>query len=349
LSVLAPLKSDGGKGVLPVDPLVVAQAYVEDLEGTEQWITAGASQLQQRWFSLESLIRQLRERRAVLAAIESYLLAHWPDSTTPSNSGSAEELAAKTLAFHLATVEQRAQLTALFGLLAANIAKRVADPQRRAVFGRTLYGLGEAVSFEAWVTQNLVPLETCTSEEEMFEVVWPCVTARISMDNFRKWQPIESLSTFAHAWLNGDSFGKIHEIMMQAGARVGLGERPRKPTIEHIVEIGESGFGFDGAHALAGIIEMYSLLRPNAETETVGILEGLHKRFKYGLPSQAAVILYEMGFADRVIAMGLGSAIGSVSSKSAGKRTLRSRRNVASALLQQYPSYFGDIFERVIR
>jgi len=349
LSVLAPLKSDGGKGVLNVDPLAVARAYVEDLEGTEQWIPAVASQLQQRWFSLESLIRQLRERRAVLAAIESYLLAHWPDSTTPSNSRSAEELAARTLAFHLATVEQRAQLTALFGLLSANIAKRVADPQRRTVFGRTLYGLGEAVSFEAWVTQNLIRLEACTTEEEMFEVVWPCVTARISMDNFRKWQPIESLSTFAQAWLNGDSFGEIHEIMMLAGARIGLGEKPRKPTIEHIVDIGESGFGFDGAHALAGIIEMYSLLRPNSETETVSILEGLHKRFKYGLPSQSAVILYELGFADRVIAIALGNAIGSAASKGAVKRALRSRTNAASALLQQYPSYFRGVFERVVR
>ena len=63
------------------------------------------------------------------------------------------------------------------------------------------------------------------------------------------------------------------------------------------MEIGEGGFGFDGAHAIAGIIEVYGLLRPDAETLTLGILQALHKRFKYGLPSQTAVVLYELGLA----------------------------------------------------
>jgi POLQ-like helicase len=115
------------------------------------------------------------------------------------------------------------------------------------------------------------------------------------------------------------------------------------------VEIGEGGFGFDGAHAIAGVIEIYGLLRPDAETATVGLLEALHKRFKYGLPSQTAVLLYELGFADRVIASALADAIGSVDAKATAKLVLSTRSEELSPLLAQYPAYFVEVFERMSR
>jgi POLQ-like helicase len=350
LSVLDPLKSDGGGAIVEVDPLLIAQAYVADDAGTGTWITAGAQELERLpYYSREALARQLEERREMLAAIESFLFAHWPKAVTPTDAGPAEDLAKQTLAYHLASPEKRAQLTALFGLLATNIASKVTDQERRQVFGRTLYGLGEVASLQTWVTENLAALEESLSADGVFGVVWPCIAARIGLDKFRKWQPVDTLKSFALAWLRGDSFGSIHSDVLAAGARIGLGSKPRKPKIEHIVEIGEGGFGFDGAHAIAGVIEVYSFLRPEAETATVGLLEALHKRFKYGLPSQTAVVLYELGFADRVIASALADALGPLGAKGDVKAALRTRKEDLALVLAQYPAYFVEVFERLTR
>jgi hypothetical protein len=322
---------------------------VADEEGRGTWVTELARQLERPWFSQQTLASQLELRREILAAIESFLLAHWPDAVTATDGGPAEQLAQRTLAYHLASPAVRGQLTALFGLLATNIAAKVDDPQRRRVFGRTLYGLGEATSLQTWVTGNLAAMEASASEDDMFAVLWPCIVDRIGLDSFRKWQPAGTLRDFALAWLRGQSFGAIHRAMLAAGARIGLGERPRKPTMEQVVEIGESGFGFDGAHAIAGITEVYDLMRHDAGTDTVAILGSLHKRFKYGLPSQNAVLLYEMGFADRVIAIAIGGAIGPADSKASVRRALRTRRDAVSSLLEEYPTYFGDVFDRITR
>lgn len=349
LSVLDPLKSDGSGAVLEVDPLLIAQAYVADADGTGAWITDGAEQLERPFYSRGALARQLEERREILAAIESFLLAHWPEAMTAENATPAEELCQRTLAYHLASAAQRAQLIEVFKLLATNIATKVSDQQRRQVFGRTLYGLGEAVSLQNWVTENLAALEDSESTEGIFEIVWPCIAARIGLDNFRKWQPPDSLKSFALAWLQGNSFGTIHSAMLAAGAKIGLGAKPRNPKIEHVVELGEGGFGFDGAHAIAGIVEVYGLLRPEAETLTIGLLEALHKRFKYGLPSQTSVVLYELGFADRVIASALATALGPVDSKADVKAALRAHREDFAELLSQYPAYFVELLERVAR
>jgi hypothetical protein len=329
--------------------LAIARAYLGDSEGTGEWLTPFADQLQRQYFTRETLLRQLAERREVLAAIESFLLAHWPEAVTTTNAGPAEQLAMRTLAYHLASAAQRAQLAALFGLLATNIAAKVTDPQRRQVFGRTLYGLGEVTSLQTWVSQNLAAIEDSATEDDMFGVLWPCIADRIDLDNFRKWQPAGTLKDFAQAWLRGDSFGAIHAAMVNSNARIGLGAKPRRPTTEHIVEIGEGGFGFDGAHVIAGIIEVYGLLRADADTDTVKTLQALHKRFKYGLPSQTAVVLYEMGFADRVIAIAIANAIGPADSKATARRALRARRDTMSPLLEHYPAYFGEVFARVVR
>jgi POLQ-like helicase len=347
LSVLDPLKSDGGQMMLGVDPLAIARAYVADANGTGAWVQQAAAQFQRQYFNRETLARQFGERRKILAAIESFLLAHWPEDG--NKPGDVRELAKGTLAYHLASAAQRAQLTELFALLATNIAARVTEPERRRVFGRTLYGLGEAASLQTWVTDNLTAMEDSASEDDMFAVVWACIIDRIGLDNVRKWQPADTLETFALAWLRGDSFGEIHASMLGAGARIGLGAKPRKPTMEQIVEIGEGGFGFDGAHAVAGVIEVFGLLRPDAGTDTVEILGSLHKRFKYGLPSQTAVLLYEMGFADRVIAIALAGTIGSAASKVSVRRALRTRREAVATLLEQYPSYYTEVFERIVR
>jgi hypothetical protein len=351
LSVLGPLKSDGGQVTLAIDPLYFVRVYIADQEGRGAWLDEAATQLTRRWFATDTLRRQLGERRDILAAVESFLLAHWQEAGEGQDfgAGAVGELAKRTLAYHTASAEQRGQLLQLFELLAANVTARAGDAERRRAYGRTLCGVGDAVALEKWVAEHLQSIAGCDDDDELFGVVWPCIAARIENDTFKKWRPVETTEGFARRWIIGDAFGSLHGGMIAANVRIGLGASPRKPKVEHMVEMGENALGFDGAHVLGAITELYELLNPGAEDTAVLLLQKLQKRLKYGLPSGASILLYEAGFSDRPLALDLAELVPEVSSRSATSAALRKERENVEAVLARYPQYFSRILERLIR
>ncbi len=350
LSVFGPLKSDGGRVMLTVDPLDVVRAHIADQEGSGAWIDETAAQLARKWFSADTLRRQLADRRDILAAIESFLLAHWQEAGDGQGFGSGPvgELAKRTLAYHLASAEQRGQLIQLFELLAGNVTARIGDPERRRVHGRTLFGVGETVAIEKWVAENLQRIAGCEDDDELFGVVWPCIAGRIGNDTFKKWRPSETAETLARGWIAGDSFGDLRDKMIAASVRIGLGAKPRKPKVEHLVEMGENALGFDGAHVLGAITELFELLAPDGEDGPVRALQALQKRLKYGLPSGSSIVLYEAGFSDRPLALELAEALPEILSRGEMRDAMRQERQGAEAVLATYPQYFTQVFERVI-
>lgn len=351
LSVLAPLKSNGGQVTLAIDPLDLVRAYVADEEGGGAWVDEEATRLTRKWFATDTLQRQLAERRDILSAVESFLLAHWEESGDEQTfgAGPVANLAKRTLAYHLASAVQRGQLVQLFELLAANVTARAGDAERRRVYGRTLFGVGDTVALEKWVAENLKRIAGCDDVDELFDIVWPCIAARIENETFQKWRPVETREAFARRWIAGDSFGALHETMTAASVRIGLGARPHRPKVEHIVEMGENALGFDGAHVLGAVAELFELLAHEDENEgePLRVLQVLQKRLKYGLPAGAPILLYEAGFADRPLALELAGVVSEISSRSEVRNAMREERVAAEVILARYPRYFAEVFERV--
>jgi hypothetical protein len=282
--------------------------------------------------------------------VESFLLAHWEESGDEQTfgAGPVSELAKRTLAYHLASSEQRGQLVRLFELLAANVTARAGDSERRRVYGRTLFGIGDTVALEEWVAENLDRIAGCDDVDELFNVVWPCISARIENDTYQKWRPLETREAFARRWIAGDSFGAIHGSMAAANARIGLGAKPRKPKVEHIVEMGENALGFDGAHVLGAMTELFRLRSPEAgPSGAVAVLQTLQKRLKYGLPSEVPILLYEAGFADRPLASDLAVVVSGASSRANLQAAMRQSREAIEDVLGRYPQYFWKVYERV--
>lgn len=350
LSVLGPLKSDGGQVTLVIDPLEFVRAYAADQEGDGTWVNDAATQLTRKWFATDTLRRQLAERRDILTAIESFLLAHWEEAGDGQSFGAGPvgELAKRTLAYHLASVEQRTQLLQLFELLAANVTARTGDDERRQVYGRTLFGVAHTVALEKWVAENLERIAGCNDVDELFDIVWLCIAAQIENDTFQKWRPVETREVFARGWLAGVAFGALHDSMIAASVRIGLGAKPRKPKVEHIVEMGENALGFDGAHVLGAITELFRLLSPDEELRgAVPVLQTLQKRFKYGLPSDVSILLYEAGFADRPLVSDLAVVVPEISSRAQLQAAMRRSREAVEDVLGNYPQYFWRVYERV--
>ncbi len=142
--------------------------------------------------------------------------------------------------------------------------------------------------------------------------------------------------------MEGRPFSELLTVLQQGDVRVG--GRHSRPKVENLVEICESGFGYDEAMLVS---TMADLVEPLNE-ELSAALFAIHKRFKYGLPSQTAVVFYELGFADRIVSMALAALFPQVRDRAMAMFSLRSQRNRAEAVIDAFPSYFAAVFAELI-
>ena len=114
-------------------------------------------------------------------------------------------------------------------------------------------------------------------------------------------------------WISGCSFSEIYQFSKIKGCQLRAGTQLRKIKIENIVDIFEGGIAYDSALFVSTLAEFTNLLEQNDKFKLFNKLQIFQKHLKYGLPSETAITLYEMGFADRVIAQDLALSLGLMS------------------------------------
>jgi hypothetical protein len=343
LSILAPLESDNGQDELPVNPLALARAHVAN---SSNFVTRTASRLTRDGFTTAQLEFQLRVVQDIYFAIESFLMAY-AEQDAIDDPAAIRRLAEGTLAHHLGTPQQRSQLVELFTTLSDNVSKKVADPAKRALFGRILFGVDEALALEAWVVENVEDLRLADSDVELFETLWPAIVRFTGNSLFQRLRPKSVVKRLAAQWLAGGSFAELHAALTSQAARIGDGPRARIPTEEHAVELGENAFGYDASLVLGAVTE-FAIASDAEDVEVANALQRFHKLFKYGLPSFTAVLIYEVGFADRVIAQGLATLIGDRATKEEVLEGMKERQEEIAVFLDALPSHFYDLFDRIV-
>lgn len=144
----------GTRTLVRPSPAELAARIIDGWETLYEAIGNISADLQSKKFSIESLREQLKAKKKIVEAIESFLMAYRGDVDSETFVANAKKLASETLAFSLADEEQQALLTGIFESVARHIELRVprAEDQRR--FGRTLLGVDHALAVEAWVIEN---------------------------------------------------------------------------------------------------------------------------------------------------------------------------------------------------
>ena len=106
----------------------------------------------------------------------------------------------------------------------------------------------------------------------------------------------------------------------------------------------ESGLAYEGAMIIATLVDM-------VESEDQAIyrrLSLLQRQYKVGLTSLAAVGLYEVGFADRIVATALSGAFPAVTDYASARQAVRANQQQTRALLGQFPSYFTYVLDDLV-
>jgi superfamily II DNA/RNA helicase len=347
LSVLDPILSADGELSFRLKVSALVSTYIAGASGLHRLAKRLAEkyQVQNRTFTETEILQQLLVKSEYLSAIESFLMAHWNEEVDGTKM-TAASLAETTFAFHLASAAQRERLIELFELLATNIEGRVTDPSIRKVFSRSLFGLTDNVEIQEWVGKNADSLSSRTDVIELLRDIWPLFQRFVRNKMYVRCNPAEPLLPFAERWIGGVPFSDLLDDLNTANCRFG-DKRPLKPTIENVVDICESGLGFDGMLVVGAVAEMFALLLPD-ETQVTELLKQLQKQVKYGVPTDLAITLYELGFADRVIAQESATLIGGASSRKRVIRRLKSREDAVRELLSQYPSYFTHVLDNLL-
>jgi superfamily II DNA/RNA helicase len=350
LSIFEPIKSDDGKYTIKMDALDFAKAYINDPDEVVKMAAGIVTRHSDKHFSRYEVERQVVWRINLICAVESFLLSHWDETEDGLSEAGVISLAEGTLAFFLADEQQREHIRGLFNILADNISVTISDPVRRKTYGRTLYGVQDAQAIEGWVKSNSASLLSIVDDSEILDRAWPLFAQHIKDGIFTKFDKPEVIKEIAHGWILGIPFGDILKIIRERKVKMIWGTKRREFKIDHVVDICEGTFAYEGALLIGAVCEFLEILNQEGTVDLVSRLKVFQKRLKYGLPTEATIGIYERGFSDRVISQDLATSLNlSAAQKKDLVEALKQDRNRAIALTEKYPSYFQERMNELLQ
>lgn len=332
-------------------PVEFATMIVDDWEELYESIGNISVDLQRKNFSVESLRGQLKAKKKIIEAIESFLMAYRGDVDTEAFIANAKKLAGETLAFSLATEEQKVLLTGIFESVARRIEICVPSAEDQHRFGRTLLGIDHALAIDAWVIENEEGIAVLDSAEDLFELLWPMLTKLSSEKRFTDTIPAVALKALAEGWLSGRSFATLMQELEALGASYPYGRYNKAFNLDLVVDLCERTLGFEFALLIASVKESF-VVRATEETGKLltGHFDLLQKRLKYGLPNQDCIAYYEAGFSERVIAQALSEGMiwDHAKSRDGARRLIQQYSSDFELILREFPSHFTEVFRSIV-
>ncbi|RLB91774.1 MAG: DEAD/DEAH box helicase [Deltaproteobacteria bacterium] len=325
------------------DILSFAQAHINGWDSLNEIIDKIAKQHRGNGFTVDAVRPQFEFFSMTLSSIEGFLLSNWDVADNGLSEADIIDLAEQTLAYFLADDEKREQIQELFKFLAKNISESITDINRRKAFGKTLYGVNDAKTIEKWVQINADELVAVTNGNKFIDLSWQLITEHGHNKAFNKFDKKDVLKNIAMEWILGTPFHELFSIADKSKCRLGKGKKPRKVKIENIIDICEGGLAYDGALLVSALCEFVEMLDREGTGDLINRLQLFQKRLKYGLPSDTTIVLYELGFSDRVIAQDLASTLNlTATQKKDVIKALKQKRDAVIAVIEKYPTYFKE-------
>ena len=352
LQLLEPMRNDSGEKVINnPTPFQIATMLVDDRAEIYRRIENLPARSVAQHFSTEGLRRQLDIKKETVEAIESFLMTYRSDCDSETFIETSRALSRETLAFSLATNEQKELLEEVFERVARRIEMVVAEVDIQARYGRTLLGVDTAMAIDKWLNENLSALELADSADSLFEMLWPLLTELSTEKRLKDTEPSDSILKLARGWLKGNSFKQLLADLDAAEAGYPFRNGRQGFTIDAVVDLCEQTFGYEFALILAAVRSSFEAASSTADaaSEFASYADLLQKRLKYGLPSQDAISYFEVGFSERVVAQKVANEIwlGIAKSSAEARALVKQHSEDVEAVVKTFPSYFNVVFESI--
>ncbi|KAB0267888.1 hypothetical protein [Microvirga brassicacearum] len=272
-------------------------------------------------------------RARAIQSIAAYLATH-VDVDDPDAAKKVEDLAANTLAYHLADGATRAKLLEVFSAIAAKL-KGNADADYRALIRKSPLPPADIKVLSTWLTAHQAVLLKAAEEGTLLELVVEQALPFVAAKSLRGLDTKLVVLPALKSWIVGSTFSEIQADLVAAGVKIGNSW----PTAEHAVSICEDGFGYHLAMILASITD---LAEPVSQ-KLCDAVASFQRQVKNGLGDDPSNAFYEAGFADRVVAQALAAAFLGIADRSAVRRLCRKNRDAVFIALKDFPDYFMSV------
>lgn len=242
-------------------------------------------------------ISKMNEKEKIIQTIESYILSYLKDNPAIENEQFFNELAEGTLAFFLASEDEKKILIYAFEL----ISKRVfgIDKNKIPYYGKALLGIDQLEFIEEWLDNNYEKIERADTSEKLLISFWPLLEALSDHSLVAKIRPSEVLIDFSCAWIRGVNYHNLLILLSNKEAYLKANTKERAITMDNVIELADSAIGYGAmliTGALADIIEGKSQNKELADS-----VRFIQSRLKVGLSSQLEIWLFSKGFVDREV------------------------------------------------
>lgn len=273
---------------------------------------------------IEGRARAIQAIAAFLVANMTFLEEEGQDRVT--------ELAAHTLAYHLAAPETKQALVAVFQMIAAAIAANT-DGDQRAVIRKSPLPPAIVAELQAWLNENADPLRAAIEADQLLPFAAAQIISWNSSSSIRSLSSTDFLGEALADWVAGRPYHQIHQRMADLDIRVS-GDRA---TVEDAVALCEGAFAYDLAMITASLAD----LAEGMDEVLFAGFSKLQRQIKYGLTDPSAIAFTEAGFADRVVANFLSVLWNGVRDREGVRAACRHQATIPA--LQAYPSYFSAV------
>jgi len=274
-----------------------------------------------------------------LDAIESYLLSF----LTENDDYDLNSLVSSTFGYFLASEEEKERMKVIFSVAKDHLLNTVNNKEKREVFSRTLLGTKQLLELERWVIENSDTLMNSKITSEILQMIIPKLVEYSENKCLKAVTTEFEISSIANMWINGMPYKQILEYANENNVMIIRRKKEAEIQLDEIIDICDNGFGYASTLIINAISE---LLRFNYEEseDTCKLLAELNKQMRYGLPSKKSIIIYELGFADRVVSLKLAAELKgiSVKTKKQFQRIAKERKDSLLEVLIGFPRLFSD-------
>ena len=286
----------------------------------------------------EHIFYKINEIEHILVSLENFILG-FADIEDESF-----EIIKSTYGYYLANEDEKEELKNIYNLIRSNIESlEVAD---RLLYRKSMLGILTMKELYRFVDDNLYEIANAD-----FDTLINLVANKLKESKNCKLIPKliddSHIYELLKMWINGKSYIQIWDYSKSVNLLIKWGKKSRKISLEDIIILCDSDFGFASLTIIQAIVEIL-----NTKDCSENIQEALNDiiyRIRYGLPNKESVCVYELGFADRIISQKIVNEIRGYdcSTKKKTKSAIKNNREKLRELLANYPSYFMDRLEKL--
>lgn len=286
----------------------------------------------------EEIFYRMNEIDHILVSLENFILG-FVDVEDESF-----EIIKSTYGYYLANEEEKEELKNIYNLIKSSIDSL--EVTNKLIYRKSMLGILKMKELFIFIDDNLYEIVNAN-----FDELTRIISNRLKESEVCKVIPKFVDDSYVYdllkMWINGKSYIEIWRYAKSLNLLVKRGKKSRDISLEDIITLCDSDFGYASLTIIQAIIEVL-----NTKDCSENIQENLSDiiyRIRYGLPNKESVFIYELGFADRIISQKIADEISDFdcSTKKKTKSTIKSNREKLQELLANYPSYFLDRLQKL--